>query len=379
MRKNIMVDSKKALFLNGKRITEYIYNAFYETEEEVILYNERQLAIYSKETGKKLYEYERTVFKSTIWCEVYKNCIKIDNGDKYFLVKSDGSIISDKLFDYCRNIRYKGGELIEVTIDGKKGMYDFDAKEVIPVIYDSLSINSKDVGYICVKNNNKKGLYDLKGKVIIDTIYDEIYVYDNCISAYNYDQNSQHVYSKMGKHLVEVDNKDAYAKYNKLGILIDDHKNSIVSLYSNDGKLILKDYEKIIVGDSPNYEVIIAKKNGMYGLFDYSGNELLPCIYSKISMGGTLKSLIGVVFLHTHVGRYSLYSLKEKEIILPFDNYSEVISYKDKICEIVTEDGRHGFYFCEYEKFIMADEMNITKTGKFEFLIDGEWIMRKYI
>ncbi len=378
--KKVKIDLKKALFLDDKQITDYIYTAAFETEKEVVLCNPSQMGIYSKITGEKLYEYERNIIKSSVWGSFHKNCIMVDSGDKYFLVKSDGTKVSDKEFDNCETIRLDIGEFFIVTIDGKKGMYNLDVEEIIPVIYDDISIKERHLDFAFISKNGKHGIHDLKGNIIIPPLYDDLFIRGNFIIACDYEKNVQYVYSRDGKTLVYTDYNEAEIRTNKLGIMIDDSKNKTFSLYSHDGTPILENYETIIVHDSPTEGVVVAKKNGMYGLYDYSGKELLPCIYKLImSIGSTTKPSSGVLGVFDLAGQNALYSISEQKIVLPFDCYLEVVSYKDKICEIVREGGIHGFYFCEYDKFVMADNVNITKTGRFEFLNNGKWTMRKYI
>jgi len=127
--------------------------------------------------------------------------------------------------------------------------------------------------YFSVFSNNKWGVIDSSGKTVINPIYEEMIIVPNHKKAV----------------FIVLDTVDYETKTYKTIVL--DEKN----------KMLFTEYELVEAIDNYDennnlwYEenVLKVKKEGKYGLIDYTGKEILPCTYDDIySLKGTSNSLI---------------------------------------------------------------------------------------
>jgi len=129
------------------------------------------------------------------------------------------------------------------------------------------------VSYFSVYSNNKWGVINSHGKTVINPIYEEMVIVPN---------NKKPVF-------IAIDTVDYETKTYKT-IVLDEKNNTLFTEY----ELVeaIDNYDK-----SGNlwYEenVLKVKKDGKYGLIDYSGNKILSCEYDDIyALKGTANSLI---------------------------------------------------------------------------------------
>ena len=87
MSKEVLLESKTALFLDGKQITDYEYTDTLQTEKEIVMWSEEKVCIYSKETGKKLFEYIRSDEKTALYARLKKHYISVIDGQRCFSIK----------------------------------------------------------------------------------------------------------------------------------------------------------------------------------------------------------------------------------------------------------------------------------------------------
>lgn len=213
-------------------------------------------------------------------------------------------------------------------------------------------IVSKD--YFASYQNNKWGVIDSNGDNVIDPSYAEMIIVPNskndvflCTYDVDYDNNTYKTKA------LNSENKEIFTEY--------DHVEAI-SNKDTDNNLW---YEN---------DVVRVEKNGLYGLIDLSGKELLQCEYDKI------EALEGVqnTFKITKDGKVGIADNKGNVLITPL--YAEITSLdKDKSQGFIVKssDGKYGIVdtankqvletkYDTVEKIYRNDYYVVTENGKQE-------------
>lgn len=210
------------------------------------------------------------------------NMIIVKNADNYYGVYdlSGNEIIGTKY----ASIKFIEGskEFIVTTAEKKMGIMSYDATTKIRPEYDEIKQIDKDLGLYLITNNKKQGVINNSGNTIIYMEYDQIGVdiskynsnnvknqyllYDNCIPVKR--NNQWGIFDKSGKQILPIE-------YEDFGCSVGAGAHQI----ANTNNVLLV----------PEYEGIVVRKDGLYGLIDSKGNQLLPIalksIYSTTSEG----------------------------------------------------------------------------------------------
>ena len=112
-----------------------------------------------------LFNFGRTQqIRSTHWI-VGKDC-------KYSVLRKDGKLIADFIYDEIDGILFGDYEFISVWINGKAGLIDLDGNVIIPPKYENPIFIKNNTAI--VKQNNKYGIIDIKDNILIPIIYDNV-------------------------------------------------------------------------------------------------------------------------------------------------------------------------------------------------------------
>ncbi|WP_312698970.1 WG repeat-containing protein [Sedimentibacter sp.] len=181
-------------------------------------------------------------------------------------------------------------ELMNVDADTNYqfGLYDkYNKKVVIPVLYNSFWYFNDD--RIFVRNDEYGGMIDVNQDIIIPFEYYELqYINDSFIIAFGKN-------SKYG--VINIDNDIVIPfEYNEIHIVSDSMnylqmtKNNKSGLYDrNKGELVIPiEYESLkYIGERYlENELVVAKKDGKYGIIDMQNKEIVPFIYDRIEYVG---------------------------------------------------------------------------------------------
>jgi len=360
--------SKKALFIDGEQITEYEWEEFFvnEKQNKVILRTNQKVAVYDLNTNEIVFN-----MVDLDQVQVHDNeRIMVGKGTKDAMYSIEGNVLID-FFEGC--IFWMEHYYI-LKVKEKYGIASKDGTVKTDIIFDDIAFENS---HIIVTLDKKKGVYNLNCEKVLNIEYDQIGVFDKYIITVpdQYDTCRRQIYTIDGKKLIlDCDNvfciSDNYA-----GILVEIMSNRRYSLYSFDGAPILEGYSNIEFGDEIADKSIIAAKFGKVGLFDLDGKELLPCEYKRMLHGAGSSYEANLVTIIDDKDRRAIYSTKEKKFVLPFGKYKSIKSYKKGICDLVSEDNVHRYYLTKADIFIKADDVNITKTGRYEFKINDRWEM----
>lgn len=213
-------------------------------------------------------------------------------------------------------------------------------------------IVSKD--YFASYQNNKWGVIDSNGDNVIDPSYAEMIIVPNskndvflCTYDVDYDNNTYKTKA------LNSENKEIFTEYDQVEAISNkDDDNNL--WYEND--------------------VVRVEKNGLYGLIDLSGKELLQCEYDKI------EALEGVenTFKITKDGKVGIADNKGNILITP--TYAEITSLdKDRSQGFIVKnsDGKYGIVdtankqvletkYDKVEKIYINDYYVVTENGKQE-------------
>lgn len=361
--------TKKALYIDGKQITKFEWDQCFinEKQNKAILTTNHKFAVYDLE------------IKDVIFNMLDLDQVQIHDNERIMVGKGNKdaiySITGDKLIDFLEASIYLAGDFYLLKQGDKFGIASLNGEKITPIIYDNIV---KEKSFIIVTLGKKEGIFDLDCNMILNAEFDKIGVFDKYIITVpdKKDICRRQLYTIDGlKLILDIDNVFNIAD-NYAGIMIETtNKRHSYSLYSFDGIPILEEYSYLDPGDEIADRAIIASKEGKMGLFDLEGKEILPCEYKDIRFGAGSSYEANLVTVKDDNDRRAIYSTKEGRFILPFGKYNCIASYKKGVCELVSEEKEHMYYLTNANKFIKADEMNITKSGKYEFRINDKWEM----
>ena len=313
--------------------------------------------------------------KMAIPCQ-YESINKLDN-ENYFLVTEAKKF---NIVDINNKPRFKnwydelnytrgGRKHYIVKKDGKYGIIDADEKQIVPIEYLEIArYPYKDGSHLSRNKDGKYGCINIEGKVTLPFVYDKLSVtgYGNtAISTQGGKCGIIQVNSGLPIEIATCDYDDI-AKSEKAFVVKKGDKFCVMDLYgkeltgfeydgiesiSNDfliaekkskwyllntsgealNKKTYKEIAIIINKEKPtNYYsrnkfsyLKIQDKNNKYGIIDKFGNEILAPIFDDIL------SESRNVFLVKKNGKYGLYNLLKKEVIIPYE-YDQIVIDKSE-------------------------------------------------
>gem|GEM_PF-4636389 len=170
----------------------------------------------------------------------------------------------------------------------KYGFVDVTGKEVVPLIYDQLQELSG--GTSIINTNGKFGMIDNSGNEIIKPDYDYITeVGRECVSVGK--DNKFGIYEKTGKGLTDIkfeatgQFKDGFIplKTNKKWKIFNINAKRELSGEFDNVSVLSENLIMVFNGETDSYSKPL---NGVYGLIDKEGKQILPVIYEKIVLSG---------------------------------------------------------------------------------------------
>lgn len=216
------------------------------------------------------------------------------------------------------NILYESN-ILKVQKDGKYGLIDFNGKKVIDTQYEEISAIQGIENALKIKQDGKYGIMNNEGKIIIELNYADItnlgkddksgYIVKNEEGKYGIvDYSSKQVLEAKFDEIKKISKNDLYiVKQDGVEKVIDKNGNDVLTkgftdikdilsnqedgfIYTNNDKYgIIKANGEVTV--NPEYEelkesqkgILIAKKDGKYGIIDLEKNEKVPFKYNSIT------------------------------------------------------------------------------------------------
>jgi hypothetical protein len=174
-------------------------------------------------------------------------------------------------------------------LKGKWGLIDLQGKMVLPFEYDKIIYDNDyyfgDEQIITVVKNNKYGMVSRTiGKVFVECIYEKGFYFD------------EGFFYQLGTVSVVYRNK-------KAGILNDKGVEVVPCIYDG-GKQPFTTLDDFF---------LLVKQNKKMGVLDTIGRQLLPCEFEKVEISDSMSEAFEI----KKDGKYGLYSFSGKEMIAP--------------------------------------------------------------
>ncbi len=189
-----------------------------------------------------------------------KSALKYKKDNRYGLISFEGKEITKPIYEEIDSLPYKEGEFL-VKKDGKYGVLNPKGAQMVKIEYDDITgdgyydKNYKNAGYIAGTKSEEGYLYSYlrnDGNVLLKKEYNDI-VRINEIEDAN---NVYLIASKTGKK----------------------------GLYKNSKQIINCEYQTLEYNEE--CQLIIAKRNDKYGIFNLEGKQILPVENSEVSIKG---------------------------------------------------------------------------------------------
>lgn len=188
--------------------------------------------------------------------------LKYKQDGKYGLLNINGRKITDAIYDSIDTLEYKD-EILKVSQGDKYGLIDVNGDEIVKPEYNSISTDgyySQDTKYdsagyiISVKTDEgyRYGYINSEGKQVLDTMYTNL------------------------KRITEIKEDE--------NVYLIAYKNGLAGLLRNGQTIIDNDYENIEYDSTNN--ILSLQKNAKQGVYDLSGNMILPIQYDSIEFMG---------------------------------------------------------------------------------------------
>lgn len=246
-------------------------------------------------------------------------------------------VISDTTLEMEKNV-------LSYEKDGKYGLIDYSGKELTKAIYDSVSSLTNKPGCILVKRDGLYGVIDSKGNTVIEAKYNTIKGDEYSSEAEGYTKTGYIISEKTdtgiiygyinyeGKMLIEP-------KYESITRCLEYEDDDIYLVFMNNGKKgVIKNKKTIIKAkyQSIRYynvaDIFVVNKNGKYGFYNNSGDEILEPIYTEYSLAGnyiSVKKDDSMMLYDTHGN------------LINTNNYKSIIETSNPSYFIATDDSNY--------------------------------------
>ncbi len=311
----------------------------------------------------KLKEKEEKSYKGRV--------IKSKGYDKYSLLKGKKTLVPFGKYDSMEFVPEL--DLVKVANNYEHGYLDLDGKVAIPCKYTKLFY--LDMGYIAFKTNEYLwGLMDKKGKIVLKAQYDNIKQRLKLKNAVEIILDGRH--GVLGSNLKEIlPPKYSYiSKASDFHDLLELELNGKKTIVDGDFKEVLKDLDYDMVSYfATDRKYLEFKKDGLMGVYDSKGVEILPIKYNYISK-------IGKYFRTTLDGKYGVSRENGKELIGNICNRLDYmkgvklfICSLDKDTFLMNESGKK-INISEFENgFFLTDKLfGVQKDGKWGLIDDDK-------
>lgn len=148
----------------------------------------------------------------------------------------------------------------------------------------------------------------------------------------------------------------------------EDNKTGKLSVYSEEGKLLLNNLDSI---KPLKDHMFIVTKNHLKGIYNTQGKELIPIKYNKIECIGDNWSFFWKVYLN---GLQGLYTYEGKEVLsAEYENISSIDRGYGKAANfIVKEKGQYGMFNAEGERLIKSEYDDVKFANGHYYFQKGE-------
>ena len=314
--KNVRLEEKTAMYIDGVRVTDYIYDDGIITYGKVYLQKGHTLTILDEKTGDELCKIDDFIQCKPILdndsCVIIQNYTgwgtysftgeriidpkyaRIEARNGYFIVEKNQWPSAYNLKGvYAQNqktplipvafkdVRLQKRGIVVTSLPGPeagKGVYSYEGKKLVPPCYKTVDLREKDI--LVTTFDDKVGLYSYDGIEIVPPLYNYVTTFGSIIVAQKYYHTRKSrdfgVYLNNGKRILAPVYDWYEVKKNKIIM----HKGYLQSVYDiKTGKRVLPlKFTNIVF----YYSLIFACQNGKWGIYDLDGKCLQEPIYSSV-------------------------------------------------------------------------------------------------
>lgn len=193
-------------------------------------------------------------------------------GDSYGFMDETGTPL---FYLDCDSVSAFQEELAFICVDGKYGYIDKAGEIVIEPAYDMADYFED--GFAEIRKDNRAGVIDKEGRQVVVPEYAEI---ERAGAYFIAEKNGKYdIFDREGKKLLE-ESCDQVSFWN--GVVELRYEEQGISGFINRGKVVLLEENYDLVAFLPDRELMIAKRNEMYGVLDLQGQLKIPFRYDYI-------------------------------------------------------------------------------------------------
>ncbi len=237
--------------------------------------------------------------------------------------------------------------LFKLRVNNLEGLIDSYGKEIIPPIYDYLSVVTPDVyrirkdGKEAIINSSNELLHDYMSKYAIGSEGEYYYFKDD---------SDQTLRDKEGKIILDV---DPLNRGKKVGTYTLHDTKDKTTIYDKNGRVVYTGRRIALEKFGDNFILYSKRKKG---LLDQNLDTLLPPIYKRIDQ----KTFNDGNALVENDGQYNVLSV-ERGALLSKDWYDDIIQMKDSyVCINNAEDSKKLKVFSK--DWVALNELTLPKV-----------------
>lgn len=198
--------------------------------------------------------------------------VKKEDGTKYGVIDVQGNVILEPKYDNITYIHKTGDFLVESN--QKFGIISSMRETKVSIIYSSIEILDSESGLYVVKNEkNKYGVIDSNGNIKIYIENDDI-----GIDISKFKENNIKSQYLLVDNLIPAKKDGYWGLYDKNGNQVVDYEYDSFGYIASNNK---NTYNLLVI---PNYNVLVACKDKKYTLINSSGEKLFSPIADDIYM-----------------------------------------------------------------------------------------------
>ncbi len=318
---------------------------------------------------------------NNLWYE--SDVLKIKKEGKYGLIDLTGKELLPAEYDLVTGLEGIKNT-IKISKDNKFGIVGISGAEIIKPEYLEISGLGKDnkSGFIIKTENQKYGIVDFSGKQVLEAKYDEITnIYGNDLYVVKIN-GKQTVINKDGKEMLNTgfDEITAIMKNAENGVIY--KKNNKYGVMKVTGEDVTKSVNPTI---EANYEdlkeaksgILIAKKDGKYGIIDLENKTNVDFKYSSITYNEKADVYITEDESFNNEILDTEYNVKQKGILTDLDEEKGYIELK--------QEDEYKYYNFKFEEKQEKDIFTTNtlfiskKNGKYGFVDKDGKVVVDYI
>lgn len=257
-----------------------------------------------------------------------RNLVMVSRDKKWGAYFVRSGVKMDVIYD---QILTDGNQFLNLTLNGKQGIVDYEGNVIMDFEYDKIQIQGMNQAFMARKDS-KAGWYDAQGNNVIPPIYDEI-------DDYRDDQFRGLYKVRKGGYFGVIDTHKVVIPLQFSGIYTMDHFFEVMNeeekmgLYDAKGKELLPaEYDNIYDTDTRDSPLILTRKGGLIGAIMNDGTRVLKEEYTKVGFvlnnfdflnSGSENGLYLMAVKHKN-GKYGILDQFGGELIIP-PEYDEVL------------------------------------------------------